>query len=113
MKKFIVIYHAPMDAMKQTANSSPEEQAKGMEAWMVWAQKCGDKLVEMGAPLANGQQLNPDGKSTNSNKNVAGYSVLQAENMDEAKKLLEGHPHLGWNAECSIEVHESMPMPGM
>ncbi len=113
MKKFIVLYHAPIDAMKQTENSTPEEQAKGMEAWMVWSQKCGNKLVDMGAPLTNGQKLDPNGGSENSNINVVGYSILQAENMDEAKKLLNGHPHLGWNAECAIEVHETMAMPGM
>lgn len=113
MKKFIVIYHAPLDAMQQMANVPIEEQAKGMEAWMAWAKKCGNKLVDMGAPLMGGQALNPDGTSKNSNKEVSGYSVLQAENMDEAKKLLQGHPHLGWNAACSIEVHETMPLPGM
>lgn len=113
MKKFIVLYHAPIDAMKQTAKASPEEQAKGMEGWMKWAQKCGDKLVDMGAPLINGQQLSPDGKSKSSDKSVVGYSVLQAGNIEEAKALLTGHPHLGWNAECAIEVHETMPLPGM
>jgi hypothetical protein len=113
MKKFIVLYHAPMDAMQQTANMKPEDQAKGMEAWMEWAKKCGDKLVDLGSPLMNGQQLTPDGKSKASDKNVAGYSILQAENMEEAKRLLQGHPHLGWNAACSIEVHETMPLPGM
>lgn len=113
MKKFIVIYHAPIDAMQQTAKLSPEDQAKGMEAWMQWAKKCGNKLVDLGSPLMNGQQLSPDGKSKNSDKNVAGYSVLQAANMEEAKALLNGHPHLGWNAACSIEVHETMPLPGM
>jgi len=33
--------------------------------------------------------------------------------MKEAISLLQGHPHLAYNAECSIEVHESMPIPGM
>jgi hypothetical protein len=112
MKKFIVLYHAPADAMKQTASSSPEEQAKGMELWMQWAKKCGDKLVDLGAPLMNGQQLMPGGKSKNSTNDIVGYSILQAENMDEAKNLMQGHPHLGWNAACSIEVHETMPLPG-
>ena len=56
-----------------------------MELWMQWAQKCGDKLVDLGSPLMNGQKLNPDGKSEGSNKNVVGYSVLQAENIEEAK----------------------------
>lgn len=113
MKKFIVIYHAPIDAMKQMANISPEEQKKGMDEWMVWAKKCGSKLVDLGAPLMNGQQLSPDGKSKNSDKNVAGYSILEADNLEEAKGLLKGHPHLAWNAQCSIEVHEAMPLPGM
>ena len=98
MKKFIVLYHAPMDAVMQTANASPEEQAKGMEGWMQWAKKCGDKLVDLGAPLMNGVELMPGGKNKSSTKNVTGYSILQAENMDEAKALLQGHPHLGWNA---------------
>ncbi|MBK5279323.1 MAG: hypothetical protein JJE09_10730 [Bacteroidia bacterium] len=48
MKKFIVIYHTPTEAAKQMATVSKEDQAKGMEGWMVWAQKCGDKLVDMG-----------------------------------------------------------------
>ena len=113
MKKFIVIYHTPVDAMKQMASTSPEEQKKGMEAWMVWAQKCGSKLADMGAPLMNGQQLSPNGISKSSDKNVAGYSILEAENLEDAKNLLKGHPHLAWNAQCSIEVHETMPLPGM
>ena len=112
MKKFIVLYHAPLEATKQTANMKPEDQAKGMEAWMQWAKSCGDKLVDLGAPLVNGQALTPNGSSA-STKEVAGYSVLQAQDMDEAKALLKGHPHLGWNADCSIEVHETMPLPGM
>ena len=113
MKKFIVIYHAPADSWKQSESQSKEDMAKGMEAWMVWAKKCGDKLVDMGSPLVNGLKLSNDGKSSNSDKNVMGYSILQAADMKEAKSLLEGHPHLGWNAACSIEVHESMPPPGM
>jgi hypothetical protein len=113
MKKFIVIYHTPAEAAKQMANTSKEDQAKGMEAWMTWAQKCGDKLVDMGAPLMNGQRLSPGGKSSSSNKEVNGYSILQAKDMKEAMALLQGHPHLGWNAACTIEVHESMPIPGM
>ncbi len=54
MKKFLVIYHAPADAQMETSNRSQEEQAKGMEPWMEWAKKCGDKLVDLGSPLANG-----------------------------------------------------------
>ena len=99
--------------MEQTSSLPPEEQAKGMELWMEWAKKCGDKLVDLGAPLMGGLALTPGGGSAPSDKQVAGYSILQAENMDEARRLLQGHPHLGWNAACTIEVHETMMLPGM
>jgi hypothetical protein len=113
MKKFIVIYHAPLSAVKQMASVPKEAQAKGMEAWMKWAKKCGDKLVDMGAPLVGGQQVGFDGKITDSKKNVSGYSVLQAKNRKAALALLKGHPHLGWNEKCTIEVHETVALPGM
>ncbi len=113
MKKFIVIYHSPAVSAEQMANTSKEDQAKGMEGWMIWAQKCGDKLVDMGSPLMNGQHLNPNGGSTASASEVSGYSILQAADMNEAKSLLQGHPHLAWNADCAIEVFETMPLPGM
>jgi hypothetical protein len=94
------------------AESTPEEMAKGMESWMAWAAKCGDQLVDLGNPLAGGQKLIPNGNSESSARGVAGYSILEAENMDDAKSLLIGHPHLAWDAACEIEVHEVMPMPG-
>ena len=111
MKKYLVIYHAPVDAMSQTAEATPEERAKGMDAWMQWAKSSGEKLVEMGSPLMNGFEINTSGKTKTSTKNVSGYSVIQAEDMEDAKSVVEKNPHLnGWNAECTIEVHEFMPM---
>ena len=110
MKKFIVIYHAPAEAVAEMSNVSPEQMAEGMKPWMDWAAKCGDQLVDMGTPLMGGLKLNPDGSSMQSDREVTGYSVLQAESMDEAKALLQGHPHLAWTGGCAIEIHESMPL---
>ena len=112
MKKYIVIYHAPAEAMQPNENASEEDMKKGMEQWMVWAEKCGDGLVDMGTPLGGGQKLLPDGSSKNSSGQAVGYSVLQAENMDAAKAMLMGHPHLAWNGACVIEVYQLMPLPG-
>ena len=112
MKKFIVTYQAPIDASWKTQESTPEEMEEGMKAWMAWAQKCGDKLVDMGTPLGNGIALSPGGSSENSESRIIGYSILQADNMEETRSLLKDHPHLDWNAECEIDVHESLAMPG-
>ena len=95
--------------MEQMQNVTPEEMQKGMEPWMAWVAKIGDGLVDLGTPLSVGQKLSKSGSSP-SDKDVAGYSILQAEDMQSAKALLEGHPHLEWAGCCEIEVHESMPM---
>jgi hypothetical protein len=114
MKKFLVIYHAPIEATAQMSKASPEEQQKGMEAWMQWAQQCGSKLTDLGAPLMGGKEIGPDGSMKESSRQVAGYSVLQADSIDEARELLKGHPHIsGWHPQATIEIHEFMPLPGM
>ena len=110
MKKYIVIYHAPTSGWEQMKDATPEDMKAGMEAWMVWAKSSGDGLVDFGAPLGGGQKITKSGSSP-SDKNVVGYSVLQAENMEAEQALLKGHPHLEWAAGCEIEVHESLPPP--
>ena len=110
MKKFIVIYHAPAEAMAGMANATPEEREEGMKPWMAWAEKCGSQLLDLGSPLMGGQKLSENGSSADSQREVTGYSILEAEDMDGAKALLQGHPHLSWGGGCDIEVHESMPL---
>lgn len=110
MARFMVIYHAPVSATEQMANATPEEMRKGMEPWMAWAERCGSALVDMGSPLGSGRKLTKSGTG-DSDKQVAGYSVLEADNMAAAVKLLEGHPHLQWVDGAEIEVHEALPMP--
>ncbi len=115
MKNFNVIYTATDNVIKQSKSvgMSPEDMKKETERWMVWANKCGDSLVDMGTPLSSGIKLSPDGKSSKSNNGVIGYSILQAENIEEAKSLMEEHPHLQWHSDCGIEIQEKMPLPGM
>ena len=110
LKKYVVIYHASAGAMEKMAEATPEQMAEGMKPWMDWAARCGDGLVDWGTPLGGGQKLVTSGDSP-SDRGVVGYSILQAEDMDGAKALLKGHPHLEWAPGCEIEVHESLPLP--
>jgi len=113
-KRFLIIYHAPIDAMAQTANASPEEMAKGMAMWKAWAKRAGSKLTDLGAPLVNGKRLHSNGSSAPSNRDVTGYSLLEANDWEELEDLLSGHPHIsGWHPGATIEVHETMLIPGM
>ena len=111
MAKYFVIYHAPISFADAMQNATPEEMQKGMEPWTAWAQRCGDGLVEMGSPLANATKVTKTG-SAPGDKSAVGYSILQAEDIDGALALLEGHPHLDWTEGCEIEVFESQTMEG-
>ena len=110
MKKYVVLYYATSEAMNQAEKSTPEEKKEGMAKWHAWAERCGDKLVDLGAPLGNAQKIDTKGKSS-CETCIVGYSVLQAETQEAAETMLEGHPHLGWHEGCSIELHEQLPMP--
>ena len=110
MKKFVVLYHASASALEQMAGMSPEEIKKGMEPWMAWAAKCGDALVDFGSPLVGGRKLAKAGTSSPSDKEVTGYSILQADSIEAAQALLKGHPHLERVGDGGIEVHESVEL---
>ena len=97
-------------AMEDAMKSTPEEREKSMAEWGDWAKKCGDSLVDFGAPLGWGTHLDPDGNSHEGSKEVAGYSIVQAADIEAAKALFEGHPHNNWHRGCRIELHEAMAM---
>ena len=71
-------------------------------------------MVEMGAPLINSQSMNNDGSFVPSDKQFSGYTILQAEDIEAVKSLLQGHPHTsGWHEAATIEIHEVSPIQGM
>ncbi len=111
MKRFLVLYHAPISAREQMAGATPEQAKAGMDAWMTWAKKAGNALVDLGAPLGNGKGLKGTSVSNNSAR-VVGYSILQADSIDAITSVLKDHPHLRM-PDFSIEVFESLPIPGM
>lgn len=112
MKKFLVLYKAPLASFEQMKNATPEQQKAGMEAWMAWGSKAHAAIVDMGAPLGKSLKVAADGSATATTNDLGGYSVLQAESREALAKLLEGHPHFhtpnGW-----IDVVEMLPVPGM
>jgi hypothetical protein len=111
MKKFTVLYIAPQSAQAQMAESSPEAAQEGMKAWMEWAQRAGDGIVDLGSPLGTGKEITASGAS-DTNTNVAGYGIVQAQDLEGAQALLEDHPHLMMPG-ASIQVYESLDLPGI
>src|SRR5215213_7106450 len=96
MKKFILFYKGP-----------PTPPDASHEKWPNWFTQLGDHLVDRGSPLQNGRVVREDGSTRDPETNTNGYSIIQAENLDEALKLLKDHPLLTMDTdEYFIEIFE-------
>jgi hypothetical protein len=111
MTRYVFVYHAPVPPADATP-PDPEQVDAVMAAWNGWAAKVGDGMVDFGTPLANGVRVTPDGTSP-STREVAGYSIIEADDLEAAVELAKVHPHLTMPGGCEIEVHEAQPIPGM
>src|SRR5439155_5121051 len=109
MKKIMALYMAPSaEFEKMMKNSTPEQQKKGMDAWMKWMSANQASLVDGGAPLGKTKRVDAKGAS-NSKNEVGGYSIVQAASHDTAAKLFgKDHPHLQMPGTW-IEITEIMP----
>jgi hypothetical protein len=108
MTKFMVLYRSDVSAREQMSGATQEQAQAGMDAWMTWASKAGEAVVDLGSPLAEAAHLGPEAPAS---QHVTGFSILQAESADELNAILDGHPHLAMGG--SVEILEFLPVPGM
>ena len=113
MKKFMALYMAnAAEFEKMMRNATPEQQQKGMQAWMSWMNANKASLVDGGAPLGKTKRADAAGVSDTRN-GIGGYSIVQAESHEAATKLFgKDHPHLQMPG-AWVEVLEVIQLPGM
>jgi len=119
MKKYLVLYRSDaalsgVSASEMFAKSTPEQMQAGMAVWRAWHEKCGKAIVDLGAPLDRPTTVAAaDGPGTAGKSSISGYSMLQAGSMEEAVRLIQGHPHFHTPGGASVEILECVAMPGM
>ena len=108
MAQFIFVYKGPATDMSDMT----EEQSKAvMDAWNNWIAATGSALKDVGNPMANGVSLVDDG-TTGTAALLNGYSIVEASDMEGAKKLANGHPFLSeGKGNFAIDIYELMPVP--
>ena len=98
MKKFVLLYRG-------TRDQAPTEDS--MAAWNEWFASLGDQVVDIGNPFGEGREV-AAGNTTElarSADGVTGYTLINAQDIDEAEKIALTHPIVP-----SIQVYEAMPM---
>ena len=107
MSKYIFLYRGPATPMPDI---TAEQQAEQMEAWGQWIGKLGPSLTDVGNPFGARTSLADDGTSP-APGDLNGYSIVEADSLDDAKALADKHPFLTeGKGRFSVEVFELVPM---
>ena len=91
MPKYVVLYTAPSTGAAQMENADPAMAEAVMKAWYDWSAKVGDGVVDLGLPLGQSKKVASSGTS-DTNTEVAGYSILSSDSLDGALGLVDGPP---------------------
>ena len=94
MGRFMLLYVGPA--------TPPNASHKG---WPEWFAKLSDRLIDRGSPMADGRVLHGDGSTSGATTRLNGYSIVQAESVDDVLSLVKDHPYQALGSEYSIEAY--------
>lgn len=104
MAKYLFVYHGG------SAPSDPADIKKVMDAWGNWFGGMGAAVIDGGNPVGKSYTVKGDGSlSPEGGANPAsGYSLIEAENLEDAHRKAKGCPILQGGG--SIEIAQCMDM---
>jgi hypothetical protein len=101
MGNFVLIHHG----RGETAQDE-KERPMIIQAWGEWFGRVGTQLVDGGNPFSDSKTVSRDGVTDGSGTDPAtGYSILEADSLDEAVELAKACPVL--IAGGYVEVYET------
>ncbi|HCU92302.1 MAG TPA: hypothetical protein DHU96_06000 [Actinobacteria bacterium] len=107
MSKYLLLYRGPATPME---DFTPEQSAEQMKAWGDWMGRVGPALVDQGAPFGARTAVGDNG-AVASPSDQNGYTIVEADSLDAARALTDGHPFLSeGKGRFSIEIFELTPM---
>jgi len=116
MSEFVFLYRIT-EASRRDAMGTPERAQQSMQRWLAWMQQLESKghLKDRGQPLElvgkvvrGAQKTVTDGPYAEAKDLVAGFTIIQARDVNEAVELSHGCPILEGGG--SVEVRPVMKM---
>ncbi|MEP3295214.1 MAG: hypothetical protein ABJO27_01780 [Pseudoruegeria sp.] len=103
MPEFALIYHGSPQF------SSAQDGQDHMTRWKAWSAGLGDAMIVPGAPFGPSKTIQSDGSVQDGAPDpAAGYTVIEAADMDAAIALAKPCPHL--DAGGTLEIAQTMDM---
>lgn len=102
MGKFVVVYKGG------DMGAAPEAHEAAMQAWTEWFGSMGKTVTDSGNPFGPSTAINADGSRSAATAALTGYSIIEADDLDHATKLVATCPNLSYGG--TLEIYEAMPM---
>jgi YCII-related domain-containing protein len=109
MAKFIYLYRGPVTP---TVDVTPEQDHDHdrMAAFGAWMERVGPALLDVGSAFGTRASVRDDGTEGTAG-DLIGYTIVEADDLGEAKALTDGLPFLaGSDGKCAVEIFELLPM---
>ncbi len=97
MPTFVFSYRGPVGYIPSGESTS---------AWMSWFDSMGDQLVDLGKPVV---ALDTVGNCSPDSTQLGGYSLIRAEDLEEATVIAKGCPHL--DRDGGVEIGQLGDVP--
>jgi hypothetical protein len=102
MAQFVFTYRGPK-GYRPTADSTP--------IWVAWFDSIADRVVDLGQPVVDRASV---GQCGSDSTELGGYSIISADDIDDALAIAKGCPHLdrGGGVEIGLlgEVPDRRPL---
>ncbi len=114
MKKFLVLYLAPVAVLEDWMKKSPEERKieedKMKTEWDTWMK---EHVAAVKETAGAGKTTQVTKNGVNDIKNdIMLFSIVEAESSEVVAKMFENHPHFGI-PQASIEIMPVNELSGM
>ena len=96
MPHFLAVYTMQPEDLASFRSRPKAEQdavdAVGIPLWSAWEAQHKAHLPNLGGMVGKTRRIGRDGISDGSNQ-ICGYVIVEADDIDAAARLFEGHPH--------------------
>lgn len=104
MATYMLVYQGTSQGPPEMTDA---ERDAVMQAWGAWMEKHSSSIRDVGAPTGDRASVG----GSESPLPITGYSLVEADSLQEAQAFCDGHPYLdGAPEEYSIDVYELLPM---
>lgn len=114
MKKFLVLYMAPVTAMEEWMQKPAEDrkadEVKMQSEWQAWTKEHASVFADVGGGAGKTKRVTK-GSTADAKNDIMLYAIAQGESAEEVTKVFESHPHFGIPG-ATIEIMEVRPMGG-